>query len=74
MDEFYFSTSVGNDVTLCISPLTERYALAAGLAEGETGYFLYERTQSGGSQDIAVIARLHSEDAALRLSKMLGME
>jgi hypothetical protein len=72
MDEFYFSTNVGNEVTLCISPLTDTHANAAGLDDDRTGYFLYERSQCGG--DVAVIARLHSEEAAFRLSKILGME
>jgi hypothetical protein len=71
MDEFYFSTTVDNDVTLCISPLTDQKAAAAGIKEG-MGYFLYERTHS--DEGIAVIARLHDEQAVLRLSRILGME
>jgi hypothetical protein len=71
MDEFYFSTTVDNDVMLCISPLTDEKAAAAGLKDG-LGYFLYERKHSDDA--IAVIARLHDEEAVLRLSRMLGME
>jgi hypothetical protein len=71
MDEFYFSTTVDNDVTLCISPLTDQRAIAAGLKDG-LGYFLYEKKQS--DDEIAVIARLHDEEAVLKLSRMLGME
>jgi len=71
MDEFYFSTNVDNDVTLCISPLTDHKAISAGI-DDKLGYFLYEKTHS--NDGVAVIARLHSEEAAYRLSQILGME
>lgn len=71
MAELYFSTNVGNDAELCISPLTDSRAAAAGV-DDSIGYFLYERTHS--DDGVAVIARLHSEEAALRLSQILGME
>jgi hypothetical protein len=71
MSELYFSTNVGNDLQLCISPLTDNRASAAGI-EDSLGYFLYEKSHSAAS--VAVIARLHSEEAALRLSQILGME
>ncbi len=74
MEEFYFSTSVSNDITLCISPLTDERAAAAGILDDAIGYFLYERRMSGSEHDIAVIARIQSEDAAFRLSQILGME
>jgi hypothetical protein len=51
--------------------LTDRCAAAAGIDDG-VGYFLYERTHSDDC--VAVIARLHSEEAALKLSHLLGME
>jgi hypothetical protein len=71
MAELYFSTNVDNDVELCISPLTDSRAASAGL-ENALGYFLYERCHSDNS--VAVIARVHSEEAVLRLSQILGME
>jgi hypothetical protein len=74
MGELYFSTNVSNDVTLCISPLTDERANAAGIAHDVTGYFLYELSQSGGTTDVAVLAQIHSEEAAFRLSRMLGMD
>jgi hypothetical protein len=74
MGELYFSTNVSNDVTLCISPLTDERASAAGLEVDTTGYFLYERSQSGGANDVSVLAQIHSEEAAFRLSRMLGMD
>lgn len=74
MGDLYFSTNVTNDVTLCISPLTDERASAAGIALDVTGYYLYERSQSGGEKDVAVLAQIHSEEAAFRLSRMLGMD
>ncbi|UEM08393.1 hypothetical protein J4G43_026700 [Bradyrhizobium barranii subsp. barranii] len=74
MGELYFSTNVSNDVTLCISPLTDERASAAGLDADATGYFLYERSQSGEANDVSVLAQIHSEEAAFRLSRMLGMD
>ena len=72
--ELYFSTNLSNDVTLCISPLTDERASAAGIEVEATGYFLYERSQSGGAHDFAVLAQIPSEEAAFRLSRMLGMD
>ena len=72
--ELYFSTNISNDVTLCISPLTDERATAAGIDADATGYFLYERSQSGGTSDLSVLAQIHSEEAAFRLSRMLGMD
>ncbi|MBR0906296.1 hypothetical protein [Bradyrhizobium liaoningense] len=74
MAKLYFSTKVSNDLTLCISPLTDERASAAGLDPSATGYFLYERSQSGGANEFSVLAQIHSEEAAFRLSRMLGMD
>jgi len=74
MAELYFSANITNDVTLCISPLTDERAMAAGFDQDATGYFLYERSQSGGANDFEVLAQIHSEEAAFRLSQMLGMD
>lgn len=71
MAELYFSTNVGNDVQLCLSPLTDSRAASVGL-EGASGYFLYEKSSSDSS--VEIIARVDSEDAAFKLSRMLGME
>jgi hypothetical protein len=72
--ELYFSTNISNDVTLCISPLTDERASAAGIDVDATGYFLYECSQSGGANDFSVLAQIPSEEAAFRLSRMLGMD
>lgn len=75
MDQYYFSTNIDNATSLCISPLSDNGAAAAGLDPNQAaGYFLYERTQTGMASEISVIAQLHSEEAALRLSRMLNLE
>jgi len=75
MDCYYFSTNVDNATSLCIAPLTDESATAAGLNPTQaSGYFLYEKTQTGGLPEVAVIAHLLSEEAALKLSQILNME
>jgi hypothetical protein len=76
MPDFYFSTNLSNDVVLCISPLTDEKAANANpeIARDPTGYFLYEYNASGNADDVSVIARVCSEDAAFRLSRILGMD
>lgn len=75
MDEYYFSASIDNSTSLCLSPLSNRCAAAAGLDPNQAeGYFLYERTQTDGDAEISVIAHVVSNDAAFRLSKMLKLE
>lgn len=66
-------------LALCVSQhegakLTDERASAAGLEVDATGYFLYERSQSGGANDVSVLAQIHSEEAAFRLSRMLEMD
>jgi hypothetical protein len=75
MDQYYFCTNIDNATSLCISPLSDNRAAAAGMDPTQVeGYFLYERTQTGNAAEISVIAQVVSEDAAFRLSKMLNME
>jgi hypothetical protein len=74
MADFYFSTNLSNEVTLCIAPLTSGRAIANGLGAEESGYFLYEKNHSESSDNVAVIAHIKSEEAAMRLSQLLGME
>jgi hypothetical protein len=74
MSDLYFSTNVGNEITLCIAPLTSASARANGMDDHQVGYFLFEKNHSEDSDNVAVIAHLQSEEAALRLSRLLGME
>lgn len=74
--DLYFSMNLSNDLMLCISPLSDKRAFAAGpeVQRNPVGYFLYQTSNSGAHEDIAVLARLASEDAAIRLSRILNME
>jgi hypothetical protein len=74
--ELYFSTNLTNDTMLCISTLTDRKAAAAGPdLDSPLGYYLYETSSSGDDADkISIIAKVASEDAALRLRLLLRME
>lgn len=72
MADYYFSTPLSNDVTLCIAPLTTSRADSNGVEH--SGYFLYEKTHSESADNVAVIAHLQSEEAAMKLSRLLGME
>lgn len=72
MSDYYFSTSLSNNVTLCIAPLTSSRADANGV--DTAGYFLYEKRHDESADNVAVIAHLHSEEAAMKLSRLLGMD
>lgn len=74
MAEYYFSVNTDNDRMLCIAPLTDEKIAAAGGEIGDTsGYFLYETRQSA-ADDVVILARLVSEEAAFDLSRRLHME
>jgi hypothetical protein len=75
MADLYFSASVDNETTLCIAPLTERRIALSGQEIGDaSGYFLYATRKSEEPNEVEVIARLVSEDAAFSLSRILGLE
>ncbi len=73
MDAYYLSADIGDDSALCIAPLTRRAAEAAGEAWANAGgYFLFKRGKRD-REDIEILARLESEDAALDLASMLKL-
>ena len=74
MDYFYFSTeSTGR--SLCLAPLTQRQIAMSGDEITDTsGYFLFERRRTGEKEVIDVIAHVLTDEAALRLKAMFGME
>ena len=74
MADLYFSTNLSNEVTLCIAPLTTNRAIANGIEKDQAGYFLYEKNLAESTGNVAVIAHIKSEEAAMRLSQLLGME
>jgi hypothetical protein len=72
---FFFSAPTGNDRELCLAPLTDREALQAGYAADDVdGYFLFERVVSSQVEDIVVLAHVTSEEAAVRLSRLLRLQ
>jgi hypothetical protein len=75
MSEYYFSAKIDSDTTLCIAPLTDkRVELSGENIEDASGYFLYQTKGDGEPGEVEIIARLTSEDAALRLRDMLSLK
>lgn len=74
MSEYYFSAKVDSETTLCIAPLTsKRIELSGQRIDDPSGYFLYQTRGDGEPDEVEILARLESEEAALRLKDMLGL-
>lgn len=74
MAQFYFSVNLDNDRTLCLAPLTDRkIALSGEEITDPSGYFLFETRGSDELGGIEIIARVMTEEAALRLREMFKM-
>lgn len=75
MPEYYFSAQIDSETTLCIAPLTtKRIELSGQHIDDSSGYFLYQTRGRGEPAEVEIIARLESEDAALRLKDMLALK
>lgn len=75
MSEYYFSAQIDRDTTLCIAPITrKRIELSGQQIDDPSGYFLYQTRGGGEPSDVEIIARLDSEEAALRLKDMLSLK
>lgn len=75
MSEYYFSAKIDSETTLCIAPLTsKRIELSGQEIEDASGYFLYQTRGGGEPGDVEILARLESEEAALRLKDMLALK
>ena len=75
MEGLYFSATLGNGNTLCLSSITERrLAMAAEPVADARGYFLYELTGSGESAHVEILGHIVSEEAVHRLREMLKLE
>jgi hypothetical protein len=75
MAEYYFTTNIDNETTLYIAPLTNRrIALSGQEISDSSGYFLYETRKSNEPNEVRIIARVLSEEAAFQLSRILNME
>lgn len=74
MNEFYLSVQLEDDRTLCVAPLTERRLNVSGQeVEDASGYFLFEKRGDDEVGEVEIIARLVSEEAALRLGSLFKM-
>jgi hypothetical protein len=75
MSEYYFSAQIDSDTTLCIAPLTnKRIELSGQQIEDPSGYFLYQTRGGGEPGEVQILARLESEEAALKLKDMLALK
>lgn len=74
MAQFYFSLKQPDGTTLCLAPLTDRLlAFCCEEVPDPSGYFLFERRERGAIEDVEIIARVDTDDAAVKLSAMLGL-
>jgi len=70
MSDYYFNMPLGNRRSLCISPLTsEELSDGVGPRGNGLGYYLYERDEA--DDGLNVLAKIVSEDAAVRLYEAL---
>jgi hypothetical protein len=71
MEEYYFDAPLSNSRSICVGPITQNEAAAAGaeFCDG-LGYYLYvcDAENPSGTE---VLARFASEEAAIRMSAML---
>jgi hypothetical protein len=75
MAELYFSAKVDEDSVLCLSPLSEKKAeMVDEKIEDRSGYFLYELTSNDVMGEIEILARVTSDEAAVRLKNLLGLK
>jgi hypothetical protein len=73
--EYYFSAKIDTDTTLCIAPITnKRVELSGQEIADRSGYFLFQTRGKGEPSEVEILARLESEEAALRLKDMLSLK
>lgn len=74
MHEYYFSVDLDDNRTLILTPLTDRWIEMSGDdVLDQSGYFLFEKSGTGESASIEIIAQVFSDEAALRLREMFNM-
>lgn len=74
LSNFYLSRTDADGSVLNLSLLSNRRAAAAGIAPSDArGYFLYRATPCD-PDSIEILARVESDDAALRLKELLGLD
>jgi hypothetical protein len=74
LSNFYLSRTDADGSVLGLSLLSNRRAAAAGIAPSDArGYFLY-RAAPCDPDSVEIIARVESDEAALRLKSLLNLE
>ncbi len=74
MAQYYFSAQLDNDRALFIAPISDiDLELSGEVVEDSSGYFLYERCYSTPDAQITLLARIHSEEAAFQMSRLLNL-
>jgi hypothetical protein len=75
MAEYYFSRKTDSDTVLCIAPISDRRVEISGEeVTDRSGYFLYEVKGGADASEVEILARVQSEEAALRLKRMLRLD
>lgn len=74
--ELYYAHAISDRQSVCISTLTDHQLTECGAYEkfGGFGYFLYERHIVDGEEEIQVLGRLSSDEAAEKLAQIFKMK
>lgn len=74
MAHLYFSANIESGRSLYLSVLSDKMlALLADECLDPSCYYLYEVSEANGIGSVEIIACIHSEEAAVRLSGMVGL-
>lgn len=68
--EVYYTRGVSERRSLCIGALTRDQAFEAGAVD-DLGYFLYERELVDGDEEIEILARVDTVEAAERIARLM---
>jgi hypothetical protein len=75
MAEYYFSRKTDSGAVLCLAPISDRRVELSGEEiEDRSGYFLYEVKGGAEASEVEILARVQSEEAAMRLKRMLNLD
>jgi hypothetical protein len=74
MMNLYFSTQRDDGTKIYLCPLSSRrQACCAEPIEDASGYFLFEERVHGPFVEIEILARVDTDEAAIKLSRIFGM-
>ncbi len=74
MMNLYYSTILSDGRKLFLAPLSSRrMAACADAVSDASGYFLFEETLSAAGPEIEILAQVHDDEAAFRLSRLFSM-